>query len=256
MSGVLQVNQLSVNYGKTPVLWDISFEIPEGVVAGIIGPNGAGKTTLLKTVLGLTKPLSGSVYFFGQPLETVRRRVAYVPQRGSVDWDFPIDVETLVLMGRYGQLGVLRRPTPADRAAVSVALAQVGLAGYERRQISQLSGGQQQRAFFARALVQEADLYLLDEPFAGVDAATEKALVQLLHVLKEQGKTTIVVHHDLNTVESYFDWILLLNLRLIGVGPVEEFFTPQNVQKTYGESYALLDEALKLSQQKTSGLAR
>jgi len=253
VSPILSVDQLSVNYAKTPVLWDVSFELPAGVVTGVIGPNGAGKTTLLKTMLGLIKPLSGTVQFFGKPLASVRQQVAYVPQRGSVDWDFPIDVRTLVLMGRYGKVGLVRRPQAADHEVVERAFSQVGLEGFEGRQISELSGGQQQRAFFARALVQEADLYLLDEPFAGVDAATERALVQLLHVLKEAGKTVVVVHHDLNTVESYFDWVILLNLRLIGVGPVAQVFTPDFVQKTYGKSYSLLDEALKLSQEKMSG---
>jgi manganese/zinc/iron transport system ATP- binding protein len=250
----LQAYQLTVNYDKTPVLWDISLEIPAGVIVGVIGPNGAGKTTFIKTSLGLVQPISGKVEFFGQTIKEVRRRIAYVPQRNSVDWDFPVTVKDLVLMGRYGSLGLFRWPRKADLAATHHALEIVGMESYANRQISQLSGGQQQRVFIARALVQEADVYFMDEPFAGVDMATEAALINVLRHLKEKGKTVFVVHHDLNTVESYFDWIIMLNMRLIACGKVTEVFNADTLNSTYGKSYALFDEALKLSQQKTKGM--
>lgn len=251
----LQAHQLTVNYDKTPVLWDISLEIPQGLLVGIVGPNGAGKSTLIKAALDLVQPLSGKVEFFGQPLKTVRQRVGYVPQRETVDWDFPIKVRDLVLMGRYGRLGMLKWPRAADWAAADHYLNIVGLAAYADRQISQLSGGQQQRVFIARALLQEADLYFMDEPFAGVDLATEKVIIQLLHQLKAKNKTVFVVHHDLNTVDHYFDWVIMLNMRLVACGPVSEVFNSDTLNSTYGKSYALFDEALKLSQQKQRGVS-
>lgn len=251
---LLQVHQLTVNYDKTPVLWDISLAIPTGVLVGIIGPNGAGKSTLIKAALGLVKPLSGRIEFFGKPLKDVRQRVAYVPQRESVDWDFPVTVQDLVLMGRYGRLGLFRRPREADFDAVQYYLEQVGMAGYAHRQINQLSGGQQQRVFLARALLQEADVYFMDEPFTGIDLGTETVIVQLLQQLRDKGKTVFVVHHDLSTVERYFDWTILLNTRLIASGPTNQVFTPDDLNATYGKSYALFDEALRLSQQKQAGV--
>ncbi len=253
-TSILNVNQLTVNYDKTPVLWDLSLNIPSGVLVGIIGPNGAGKSTFIKAALGLVKPISGRVEFFGQPLKKVRQRVAYVPQRESVDWDFPVTVRDLVIMGRYGRLGLFHRPREADWVAADYYLNLVGMSDYAHRQISQLSGGQQQRVFLARALLQEADVYFMDEPFTGVDLATETVIVQMLQQLRASGKTVFVVHHDLNTVESYFDWVILLNMRLIGYGPTKEFFTPYYLNATYGKSYALFDEALKLSQQKQEGI--
>lgn len=252
-SPALQVNQMTVNYGKTPALWDISVTVPPGLLVGIVGPNGAGKSTFIKAALGLTKPLSGKVEFFGEPLKKVRQRVAYVPQRESVDWDFPITVRELVLMGRYGRLGLWHRPREADLAAANHYLGIVGMTAYSERQISQLSGGQQQRVFLARALLQEADVYFMDEPFTGVDLATETVIVQLLQQLRAKGKTVFVVHHDLSTVERYFDWVMMLNIRLIACGTIEEVFTPANLNAAYGKSYALFDEALKLSQQKSTG---
>jgi manganese/zinc/iron transport system ATP- binding protein len=250
----LEVNQLTVNYDKTPVLWDISLSVPAGNLVGIVGPNGAGKSTLIKTAMGLLKPMSGKVEFFGKPLNEQRQKVAYVPQRESVDWDFPITVHDLVLMGRYGRLGLMRWPRSADRAAADYYLDLVGMTEHKQRQISQLSGGQQQRAFIARALIQEADVYFMDEPFVGIDHASEMVIMGLLRRLRDQGKTVFVVHHDLNTVESYFDWIVLLNISLIGCGPVSAVFTPDNLHRAYGKSYALLDEALRLSQSRKSGL--
>lgn len=250
----LHVNQLSVNYHKTPVLWDITLEIPKGKLVGIIGPNGAGKSTFIKTALGLLQPISGKVEFFGRPLKEFRSKVAYVPQRDSVDWDFPITVRNLVLMGRYGRLGLFRWVRKADLAAADHYLELVGMSQYADRQISQLSGGQQQRVFIARALLQEADVYFLDEPFTGIDIASERVIVDILKKLRDQGKAVFVVHHDLNSVESYFDWVILLNMRLVGYGPTEEVFTPERLNVTYGKSHALFDEALKLSQQKIKGL--
>lgn len=252
----LQVYQLTVNYDKTPVLWDISLEVPRGKIVGIVGPNGAGKSTFIKTALGLVQPLSGKIEFFGQPLSEARRLIAYVPQRESVDWDFPITVRDLVMMGRYGTLGLCKWPRKADYAAVDHYLELMGMTLYADRQISQLSGGQQQRAFIARALVQEADIYFMDEPFAGIDIATEAVIMNTLHQLKAKGKTVFIVHHDLNTVESYFDWIIMLNMRLIACGSVVEAFNSDTLNMTYGKSYALFDEALKLSQSKTTGISR
>lgn len=249
----LQVHQLTVNYDKTPVLWDISLEVPRGKIVGVIGPNGAGKSTFIKTALGLVQPISGKIEFFGQPLAEARRMIAYVPQRESVDWDFPITVRDLVMMGRYGMIGLCKRPRKADEAAVEHYLDLMGMRIYADRQISQLSGGQQQRAFIARALVQEADIYFMDEPFAGIDMATETVIMETLHQLKARGKTVFIVHHDLNTVERYFDWIIMLNMRLIACGSVVEMFNSDTLHRTYGKSYALFDEALKLSQSKTTG---
>lgn len=250
----LQVHHLTVNYDRNPVLWDISLEVPQGLLVGVMGPNGAGKSTLIKAVLGLVKPVSGKVAFFGQSLKKARQRVAYVPQRESVDWDFPITVRDLVLMGRYGQLGLFHRPREADYAAVDHYLKVVDMTAFADRQISQLSGGQQQRVFIARALLQEADVYFMDEPFAGIDLATETILMQLLQQLKAKGKTIFVVHHDLNTMEHYFDWGIMLNMRLVACGEMKDIYNAENLNSTYGKNFALLDEAIKLSQQKQSGI--
>ena len=250
----MNVTQLSVSYDQISALWDISLEIPSGKIVAIVGPNGAGKSTFLKASMGLLPFLSGKVLFFGKALEKVRNRIAYIPQRESVDWDFPITCLELVLMGSYGRLGLFKRPRQADRQAAMNFLEIVGMEGYVHRQISQLSGGQQQRVFLARALMQDADLYLMDEPFAGIDMGTEKLLVKVMRQLKSKGKSIFVVHHDLNTVESYFDWVILLNIRLIASGPTSEVFTPAHLNAAYGKSYALFDEALKLSQKKESGL--
>ncbi len=250
----LRTSQLSVNYGKTPVLWDVTLSIPEGKLVGIVGPNGAGKSTFIKTVLGLIKPIAGKVDFFGKPLPEIRQKIAYVPQRETVDWDFPITAHDLVLMGRYGKIGILRRPRKADHAAADDYLDLVGMAAYRDRQISQLSGGQQQRIYFARALMQEPEVYFLDEPFAGIDISSETVLMDILRRLRTSGKTIFVVHHDLTTVESYFDWIILLNMRLIGYGEVSHVFNPEMLNAAYGKSYALFDEVLKLSRQKTTGM--
>lgn len=248
-----EAGQLSVNYEKNPVLWDISLKIPQGLLVGVIGPNGAGKSTLIKAALGLVKPMSGSLLFFGQPLEKVRQKVAYVPQRESVDWDFPITVFELVLMGSFGKLGLFRNPGRQIKEKAEKILDKVGMLAYKERQISQLSGGQQQRVFIARALVQDAELYFMDEPFVGIDFATSKIIWDILISLKNEGKTIIVVHHDLTSIQEYFDWVVMLNMRLVALGPVKETFTSEMVQRTYGQSHELFGEASLLSQVKTSG---
>jgi manganese/zinc/iron transport system ATP- binding protein len=230
----VEVQDLTVAYRERPALWDVDLSVPPGVLLAIVGPNGAGKTTLLKAILGLIRPVAGQVLVFGQPVEHQRRRISYVPQRGSVDWDFPTNVLDVVMMGTYGELGWLRRPGRRERERALAALDQVGMRELSDRQISQLSGGQQQRVFLARALVQDADVYLMDEPFQGVDALTERAIVVLLRQLRSQGKTVIAVHHDLQTVREYFDWTMLLNVRRIACGPVDEVFTEQNLRLTYG----------------------
>ena len=230
----VEVTDLTVAYADKPVLWDVDLEVPPGVLMAVVGPNGAGKTTLIRAVLGLVQPAAGRALVYGRPYEEQRLLVGYVPQRGSVDWDFPTSVLDVVLMGRYGRLGWVRRPGAEDRAAARQALEHVGMAELEGRQISQLSGGQQQRVFLARALVQDAEVYFMDEPFQGVDATTEKAIVELLRELRARGKTVVAVHHDLQTVPEYFDQVTLLNVRRIASGPVDEVFTEENLRRTYG----------------------
>ena len=230
----IDVADLTVAYRDEPVLWDIDLVVPEGVLMAIVRPNGAGKTTLIKAILGLLPTAAGRVEVMGEPLAKTRRAVAYVPQRGSVDWDFPTSVLDVVLMGTYGRLGWIRRPGQEQRDAALAALEQVGMADFADRQIAQLSGGQQQRVFLARALVQDARVYLMDEPFQGVDATTERTIVALLQRLRAEGKTVLVVHHDLQTVPEYFDWVLLLNVRRIAAGPVAEVFTDANLRTAYG----------------------
>ena len=236
----IEVTDLTVAYRDKPVLWDVDMEVPAGILMAIVGPNGAGKTTLIKSILGLVKPAAGQVLVYGKPYAEQRHLVGYVPQRGSVDWDFPTSVLDVVMMGRYGALGWLKRPGPSERASALDALDKVGMRSFAERQISQLSGGQQQRVFLARALVQDAQLYFMDEPFQGVDATTERAIVILLQELRSAGKTVVVVHHDLQTVPEYFDWVTMLNVRLIASGPVSEVFTEENLRKTYGGKVAFL----------------
>lgn len=254
VNNAIDVEDLSVNYHQIAVLWDISFSAPSGAIIGIIGPNGAGKSTLLKALLGLVEPLSGSVHFFGQPLSQVRRRVAYVPQRSSVDWDFPMTAYDLVLMGRCLQIGLFQWTSKADKEATLHALKLVEMEDLAHKQIAQLSGGQQQRLFIARALAQDADIFLLDEPFAGIDLATEKTLLSLFAKLKAEGKTIVMVHHDLLTAKKFFDFLILLNTCLIAAGPTAETLTAKNLAKTYGQGASLLDEAVALSQSQTAGL--
>jgi manganese/zinc/iron transport system ATP- binding protein len=223
-------------------LWYIEFEIPQGSLVGVVGPNGAGKSTLLKAVMDLIPKASGRVQVFGKSYRQNRHRVGYVPQRESVDWDFPVNALDVVTMGLYSKIGWCLPVRKKHRLAALKSLEQVGIAELAHRQISQLSGGQQQRTFLARALVQDADLYLMDEPFAAVDAATEKAIVRILRKMKDSGKTAMVIHHDLQTVPAYFDYVILLNMRVVAHGPVEEVFTPENLHKTYGGRLTLLEE--------------
>lgn len=236
----IEVEDLTVAYHDRPVLWDVDLRVPPGVLMAIVGPNGAGKTTLIKAILGLIRPAAGQVLIHGRPYAEQRRLVGYVPQRGSVDWDFPTSVLDVVMMGRYGALGWVRRPGRNERKLALEALAKVGMGDFAERQISQLSGGQQQRVFLARALVQDARVYFMDEPFQGVDATTERAIVTLLQELRTAGKTVVVVHHDLQTVPEYFDWVTLLNVRHIASGPVAEVFTEQNLRQAYGGRVAFL----------------
>ena len=234
---------MTVAYHRKPVLWDVDLDVPAGKLVGLVGPNGAGKSTLIKAVLNLVPRVSGTVQVFGRPYQQQRHRVGYVPQRESVDWDFPVSALDVVAMGCYGKIGWCRPVMRRHRLVARQALERVGIADLAHRQISQLSGGQQQRTFLARALVQDAELYLMDEPFAAVDAATERAIVRLLQDLRSAGKTCVVVHHDLQTVPEYFDHVILLNLRVVAHGPVAEVFTPDNLHKTYGGKLTLLTEA-------------
>ena len=238
----LLVEDVTVAYHRRPVLWYIDYQAPSSKLIAIIGPNGSGKTTLIKAILDLVPRAAGEVLIFGEPYRQQRHRVGYVPQRTSVDWDFPVSALDVVAMGMYRRIGWLRRVTRKHRDEAKQALDRVGMADFASRQISQLSGGQQQRVFLARALAQNADLYFMDEPFAGVDAATERAIVEILRQLRESGKTVIVVHHDLQTVHEYFDEVVLLNMRLIATGPTADVFTPENLRKTYGGKLALLDQ--------------
>ena len=237
----IEVHDLTVSYQNKPVLWAIDFSIPEGTLGGIIGPNGAGKSHLIKSIMGLIDTSSGYVKILNQDLADVRLKVSYVPQRESVDWDFPASVLDIVIMGRYGKLGLFKRPQKADKEAAMECLHDVGMAEYANRQIAQLSGGQQQRVFLARALAQDADIYFMDEPFAGVDVATEQAIISLLQKMRDAGKTVLVVHHDLQSAQHYFDWIVLLNQRLIASGPTEKVFTAELFQETYGGKLNFLE---------------
>ncbi|AVF23085.1 metal ABC transporter ATP-binding protein [Paenibacillus larvae] len=237
----LWIENMTVAYRKKPVLRNITVEMPEGKLIAIVGPNGAGKSTLIKAALGLIPTVTGKVAIYGRPYKEQRQKVGYVPQRGSVDWDFPTNALDVVIMGRYGQLGWLKRPGQKEKKIAMECLQKVGMSGFAHRQISQLSGGQQQRVFLARALAQDAQLYVMDEPFVGVDAATEKAIITILSDLKQEGKTVLVVHHDLSTVKEYFDWVLLLNEEVIALGPVEETFTKKLLQQTYGGRLALIE---------------
>lgn len=237
---IVEVEDMTVAYHTKPVLWDIDLKIPKGVLMAIVGPNGAGKSTLIKAILGLIKPISGKVNFNGESYKNYRKHIAYVPQSESVDWDFPTSVLDVVMMGTYGSLGWIKRPGEKEKKMSIEALKKVNMEEFKDRQISQLSGGQQQRIFLARALVQNADIYFMDEPFKGVDAKTERAIIDILKELRDSGKTVIVVHHDLQTVEEYFDWVVLLNTQIIEFGKVEEVFTDENLKKAYRSTGEIL----------------
>lgn len=241
MTSVIELHDVTVAYHQRPVLWNVDLVLPEPRLVGVVGPNGAGKSTLIKAILGLVPVASGSITVFDSPLRKVRKRIGYVPQRSSVDWDFPTSVLDVVLMGTYGRLGWFRRPGRNEYAWARECLDRVGLADFADRQIGQLSGGQQQRTFLARALAQKADLYFMDEPMAGVDAATERVIFSLLKQLRSEGRTVVVVHHDLRTVPQYFDHVVLLNMRLVASGAVDEVFTTDNLARTYGGRLDVLD---------------
>ncbi|GAA5494354.1 manganese transport system ATP-binding protein MntB [Rubritalea halochordaticola] len=238
----LETHDLTVTYHKRPVLYGIDVSVPEGSLVGIIGPNGAGKSTFIKSIMGVVPCSGGWVKVFGKPLKENLHRVGYVPQRESVDWDFPVTVMDVALMGTYGKLGLFRRAGKKEKLIASEALDKVGMLPYAKRQIGNLSGGQQQRVFLARALAQDSDLYFMDEPFAGVDAATEAAIITLLQEMRERGKTVLVVHHDLQSAQEYFDRLILLNMRLVACGTTEEVFTSELLHKTYGGRLTVLSE--------------
>jgi manganese/zinc/iron transport system ATP- binding protein len=237
----IKTENVTVSYDTKPVLIGVSLKITTGIVVGIIGPNGAGKTTLLKAIMGLVKLDRGEVLIFGTEIGKQRRHVAYVPQRSEIDWDYPIIVRDVVMMGRYPHIGLFRHPEKRDYEIVAECLEKVGMSAFSTRQIGELSGGQQQRVFLARALAQEAQILLLDEPFVGVDATTENTIYSLMHELKQEGKTILVVNHDLATASKYYDYLILLNQRLVAYGPTPEVFTPELLSKTYGGRLTMLE---------------
>ena len=244
----IQIHDMTIAYHRKPVLWDVDLDVPEGQLVGIIGPNGAGKSTMITAIMDLLPKASGWVRIYGEPYERMRRSVGYVPQRESVDWDFPVSALEVVTMGRYGLLGWMRRPGREDRRVAEEALDKVGMGDFAGRQISQLSGGQQQRVFLARALAQATRIYLMDEPFAGVDATTEQAIIDILMELRALGRTILCVHHDLQTVTRYFDWVIMLNMRVVASGPTAEVFSEENLHKTYGGRLTVLSQAAEAVQ--------
>lgn len=249
-SPILEIHDLTVSYDQSPVLWNVDLSLPAGKLIGILGPNGAGKSTLIKAIMGLVPTTGGYIKIFDRELNDVRSRISYVPQRESVDWNFPASVLDVVMMGTYGKLGLFRRPGKKEKKIAMDCLEKVGMQAFVDRQISELSGGQQQRVFIARALAQEADLYLMDEPFAGVDMATEIAIFQLLQEMTAAGKTVIVVHHDIHSAMNYFDWIIMLNLHLVASGPKSEVVTEDLLRKTYGGKLNLLTKVSDIIRQK------
>lgn len=250
----VDVEGLNVSYGSSPVLWDIHLKIPQGQITGIVGPNGAGKSTLLKSLLSLIEPSSGTVRLLGKDFSQIRRKVSYVPQRESVDWEFPIDVLSVVMMGCYADLGLFRRPGPLEKKRALHILERLDLIAFAKRQISCLSGGQKQRVFLGRALMQNASLLLFDEPFGGIDMGSERKIMQILHELRDEGKTILIVHHDLTTAKKYFDRLVLINLRLIAEGPVNEVLTKHYLHQAYGQHISLFEEALQISEYRQEGL--
>lgn len=246
----VEFHDMTVSYDRKPVLWNIDMTLPGGQLIGIIGPNGAGKSTLIKAAMGLLPLASGYVRLLDKNIDEVRDKLSYVPQRESVDWDFPVSVLDVVMMGRYGKLGLFTRLGKAEKDKAMHYLKTVGMDAFAQRQISQLSGGQQQRVFLARSLNQEAEVYFMDEPFAGVDAATESAILRVLKELSTEGKTVIVVHHDLQSAAEFFDWIVLLNMRLIASGPIQDVFNKNLLQETYGGKLSVLSEISELIQKR------
>jgi len=244
------VENLTVHYDGAPALWDISLEIPAGKFVGILGPNGAGKSTFMKALLNLTETVSGTISFSGARLNQMKGKIAYIPQKELVDFTFPMTVKELVLMGAYPRLGLFRWMSRQDNEAAEEALQQVGMKEFQNRQIGELSGGQQQRVFLARAILQNADYYLLDEALSGVDHMSEEIIIEILKKMQQAGKTILMVHHDLNTVERYFDWLVFLNIRLVKSGAIETVFTRDIMQEAYGKSFQLYTEAVKLQNER------
>src|SRR5690625_7012436 len=242
MNKSIEVSHLHVSYYGNEVVKDVSFSFNRGNIIGIIGPNGAGKSTLMKAILGLISKDKGEVSFHGKPIKQVRKKIAYVPQRNNIDWDFPIIVRDTVLLGTYPGLKIFQRPGKKEKKLAQTCLRQVGREEFSARQIGELSGGQQQRVFLARALAQGAEYFFLDEPFVGIDATSEKTIINILKDLRDAGKTVFVVHHDLSTIEDYFDQLLLLNRKLIKKGSVDEVFKREILQKTYEHQFPVFDE--------------
>ncbi|CAM3561320.1 metal ABC transporter ATP-binding protein [Erysipelothrix urinaevulpis] len=235
---MIKVENLHVSYYGNEVVKDVSFEFNTGSLIGIIGPNGAGKSTMIKAILGLIPKDKGTITVDQQSIDEARKKIAYVPQRNDLDWDFPINVFDTVLMGTYPKLGLIKRPKEREKELAKESLKRVGMLDYANQQIGELSGGQQQRVFLARALAQEADLFFLDEPFVGIDVASEKKIVDILKELKDEGKTVFVVHHDLSKVESYFDELILINKELVKAGKVKDVFIYETMNKAYESSFA------------------
>ncbi len=245
-NNVIDIQNLTISYHKKPAVRGVELQIPSGKIVGIIGPNGAGKSTLLKGILGLIPKDNGLVQINGQPVENNLKKISYIPQKESFDWDFPVVVYDVVLMGRYPHISLFGRPGKNDHKKVIEALKKVDMLEYKDRQIRYLSGGQQQRIFLARSLAQGADILLLDEPFVGVDAATERAIFQLMRNLKARGNTILVVHHDLAKVREYFDYLVMINQRLVAFGPTEDVFVPEYLDKTYGGRLTILQKSEQL----------
>ena len=246
----VETHNLTVIYDKKPAIWNIDFTLPAGKIIGIMGPNGSGKSTLLKAIMDIVKPNMGYVKLMDKPLDDVRDKVSYVPQRLSVDWDFPASVYDVVAMGRYAKRGMFKKLSSDDKKRIDESLEMVNMSAFQNRQISQLSGGQQQRVFLARALAQDADIYLMDEPFVGVDAATEQAIITLLKNMRDQGKTLLVVHHDLHTAQDYFEHMVLLNTRLVAEGPTEDIFNEKILTETYGGTLTTLSKVANVLKEK------
>lgn len=240
MTQTIDVKNLSVSYYDKEVIKNVDFSFKTGKLIGILGPNGAGKSTLIKAILGLIPRDSGKITFENQPLKAVQRSIAYVPQRSNIDWDFPIIVKDTVLLGTYPGLGLFRRPKKEDKKWAMECLEKVGMEKLAHSQIGELSGGQQQRVFLARALAQKAKYFFLDEPFVGIDVSSEEVIIHILKKLRDEGKTVFVVHHDLTTVESYFDELILINKELVGAGPVHHVFRPELMQRAYQAPFSML----------------
>lgn len=243
---VITVKNLTISYNKKPAIKGINLEVDEGSIIGILGPNGAGKSTLIKGILCLLPPETGEVKVFDKPVKESLKRIAYIPQKEQFDWDFPINVSEVVMMGRYPYISLFGRPDENDRLIVKEVLEKVEMSDNQFTQIRNLSGGQQQRIFLARALAQESDIYLLDEPFVGVDAKTEKAIFELIKELKEKNKTILIVHHDLSKVKEYFDKVILINQTLVAFGDTDKAFTPELINKAYGGRLTILQKAEQL----------